>query len=39
MTLIHGHGPQDVEAREQTVPLFGDEVVPRVKKILAQQAH
>lgn len=37
--LVYGFGPLDVEARERTVRLFGDEVVPRVKEILAKDAR
>ena len=33
--LVYGFGPMPVETRERTVELFGSQVIPRVKELLA----
>ena len=36
--LVYGFGPMPVETRERTVELFGSQVVPRVKELLASES-
>ncbi|MCQ9352926.1 LLM class flavin-dependent oxidoreductase [Corynebacterium sp. 153RC1] len=37
--LIYGHGQQPVEDRELSIQLYGEEVIPRVRELLAERAE